>query len=269
MDLNDTKAFHKIAPNIGTIISTYYRLTARTVTTMSYLGGYLLTGIYLSRVRDDVLLKDAAMCHILNKLPDGDDKTGFEIIDSDFYRLKTEMSSSDNFVSWTLSGLLIDYVASGISISGIIPSMHEHLNIYDTNFNKTQLSGSFTDARVFPLNGYVYSNGVYLVVSDGNYVGYLTRSPESEFNIVNVDDITESYNITTYSGAVMSGSSLGRLEVSNISYPQYMFVSLSGMEGEVIKNNFYQRNPGASVFSDYSNTLPESDITVIRLDDTL
>jgi hypothetical protein len=98
-------------------------------------------------------------------------------------------------------------------------------------------------------------------LTSGDYAGKdIVYTNEDDIYRINIDTMT---NPTIYS--TISGQSVDKIETTNYCPSgQYIFVSTSG--GTPL---FYQKNPELHSFASYSTNLPDSRITIIRIDDRI
>jgi len=112
--------------------------------------------------------------------------------------------------------------------------------------------------------------GMQRDVNDFRYCSFLTSGDYTGKDIVytNEDDIYR-INIDTMANptiySTISGQQVDKIETTNYCPSgQYIFVSTSG--GTPL---FYQKNPELPSFASYSTNLPDSRITIIRIDDRI
>lgn len=97
--------------------------------------------------------------------------------------------------------------------------------------------------------------GNYMIVASGEDI--LMRSSY----LANIN-----YNLTTFSGSVVT-----KLETTQAINPPYIFATIIPSSGIPYSGGIYfkQRDPESAYFTDYTPTMPQSEVTIIRVDDIL
>jgi hypothetical protein len=201
------------------------------------------------KVKDELIFPGKKFCYLLK-----DNETvrtaAYSIVDFDWYSSKLENSIDYPLTLFTTPSGLIVYEFMGIVYSG----PPEHIKIYDLNYRPTTISGAVNDVRqVYLVHDLTLISGS---IVDGYGAYEATAGRDSSLKLLPITSYSPEDYATYY--ILPSGIALS-VETSNAQVSPYFFLAGNG--------TFFQRNPYASVFTDYSAMLPMSNIWVIRLDD--
>lgn len=160
-----------------------------------------------------------------------------------------------------------EYVISEVTASGE-DSFETVSNTATPNARKSlETLGYYSDARMANVLGLSYNDygKEYQESIDrgGNYLFATVPSGEDGIGAVYFKDLSDIGSnwvlFDTFSGSV------NKIETTNYTGASpHVFVSISGAPSQ-----FWQLDPGEDAFVEYSNGLPESNITVIRVDDRI
>jgi len=156
-------------------------------------------------------------------------------------------------------------VLFNIPSSGILEAASGYLPVYETFMNTSDDFYTITtnyptyDARVID---FMIPSGIYLASG-------VADSEDGRYILFGTDDMIVGVPVSLSGGTIVIDNFSGaitQIEISNTLSEPYIFGSTITDSGEPI---FYQRGPSNPFFTAQSTGLPNSEITVIRLDDRI
>ena len=171
----------------------------------------------------------------------------FETILNTEKRCKVEISSGAPTVVYSIPVSELDLSSElAITVSNEVGSFYTHSDprlIYNSRVFDLE------DPSSFPTLSGTFEPGDFQ-----RFIGITNNNLDA----VPFDCSTPWVTITSGTGII------NQMETSNYTYPgPYMFYTVSGL------GQFFQKNPYESIWRDYSAGFPESDCTIIRMDDII